>query len=362
MYPSSDLLVRVAVGLLPVVAFLAGLVLIDSYKLVRLRALLGSMAAGAVAAGVCYVVNTALLASADVGFVSYSRYVAPVIEEAAKAVYLVYLVRAARVGFLVDAAIHGFALGTGFALVENVYYLGTLSGEPAATWIVRGFGTAIMHGGTTALFGIVSKDLSQRASALRPRRFLPGFALAVVLHAAFNLLALSPVVTTLVLLAVFPLLLVLVFHQSEEHTKAWLGAGFDSDQELLRLLGSRELPHTPTGQYLQTLKTSFPGEVVVDMLCLLRLHAELAIRAKGVLMMREAGFDRPARQAATRDVEAKFAELDYLEHSLGKTGLLAVAPLLHTSSRELWQLQMLGGRRRPRSKADAALPSRPVPP
>ena len=55
------------------------------------------------------------------------------------------------------------------------------------TWIVRGFGTAIMHGGATAIFAVMSLSHARaRARARRSRAFVPGFALAVVLHSAFN--------------------------------------------------------------------------------------------------------------------------------------------------------------------------------
>jgi hypothetical protein len=78
--------------------------------------------------------------------------------------------------------------------------------------------------------------------------------------------------------------------------------------------------------------------VVADMLCYLRLHTELALRAKGVLLARENGLDVPL-DAATRE---KFAELGYLEKSVGRTGLLALHPVLRTSRRDLWQLYLLG--------------------
>jgi hypothetical protein len=74
------------------------------------------------------------------------------------------------------------------------------------------------------------------------------------------------------------------------------------------------------------------------MMCLLRLHAELAIRAKGVLMMREAGFD-VAPDPAVKD---KLEELRYLEKNIGTTGLRALNPFLRTSTRDLWQLSVLG--------------------
>ena len=73
------------------------------------------------------------------------------------------------------------------------------------------------------------------------------------------------------------------------------------------------------------------------MMCLLRLRAELAIRAKGVLMMREAGFEA----SPDPTVKGKFAELQYLEKSIGKTGLRALHPFLHASTRDLWQMTVL---------------------
>ena len=75
------------------------------------------------------------------------------------------------------------------------------------------------------------------------------------------------------------------------------------------------------------------------MICLVRLHTELAIRAKGVLMMRSAGFNPPSGP----ELPEKFAELKYLQKNIGKTGQLALAPLLHMSSRDLWQIHMLRG-------------------
>jgi hypothetical protein len=41
-------------------------------------------------------------------------------------------------------------------------------------------------------------------------------------------------------------------------------------------------------------------------------------------------------------VQAKFDELKYLEKSIGRTGRFAIMPVLRWSSRDLWQLHMLG--------------------
>jgi protease PrsW len=330
-------ILAVAVSILPVFLLLLALVLIDSYKLVALRAVLLSVAAGVVAALASYVVTVAIRPALGLEPAWYSLYAAPVVEESLKAAFFIYLLFRDRVGFVVDAAILGFGIGTGFAFLENLYYLRVIPDATVWTWIVRGFGTAIMHGGTTAILAMVSKALHDRSPAPQPWLILPGLGVAVVLHSLYNHFLLQPLLATALIVLVFPWLCIAVFQQSERQTRSWLGTGFDTDQELLRAVRAGQVAGTPVGRYLKTVQSRFPAEVIVDMMCLLRLRAELAIHAKGLLMMREAGFDAEPDAA----LKEKFEELRYLEQSIGRTGLLALRPFLHTSTRDLWQLNML---------------------
>ena len=151
-----DLIIRFAVSLVPVVLFLITLVYLDSYKLVHMRTLVMAILVGASAALICLSINNEVIHGFGVPRRMSSRYIAPVIEEALKAVYVAWLISRRRVGFPVDAAIAGFAVGTGFALIENTYYLQTLHAMGIMVWVVRGLGTAVMHGGMTAIFAIVS--------------------------------------------------------------------------------------------------------------------------------------------------------------------------------------------------------------
>jgi len=329
---------KILVSLLPVFTFLAVLIFLDSYKLVTLRAILQTILAGCLAAVVSLVVNSWLLRQSGLDIAFYSRYASPLIEELVKAIYLTYLIKAKKVGFMVDGAIYGFAVGAGFALVENIYYLQALESSNLFLWIIRGFGTAIMHGGTTAIFGILAKNLSERQASEKLHLFVPGLGIAILIHSVFNQFILPPLLTTLSLLITLPLLIVMVFARSEKSLQNWLGIGFDSDMALLEMIVSGDLADTKIGRYLQTLRTKFPGEVVADMLCFLRIYLELAVRAKGMLLMRESGF----RPEAAPDVKEKFDELNYLEKSIGPTGRLAMLPFLRQSSRDLWQLYMLG--------------------
>jgi RsiW-degrading membrane proteinase PrsW (M82 family) len=327
----------VVVGLLPVLLFLAALIYLDSYKLIRPRYVAIAIAGGCALAGLCWLVNTRIESVFSVAQQPYSRFVAPIVEETAKACLIIAFTRANRIGFLVDAAIYGFAIGTGFALVENLVYWSTLGSASWSLWLVRGFGTAIMHGGCTAIVGMAGKALVDRKALPAAGAWAAAIAVAVVIHSFFNHFFLSPVIQAAVIVLLLPPLAYWIFRGSERSLEEWLNVGFDADTELLELVLAGRVSDTPVGQYLGELKSRFPGAVVVDMLCYLRLHLELSLRAKGLLMMREAGFP----VALDVNDKAKLEELDFLERSIGPVGKLTMAPFLRTTSRDLWQIYMM---------------------
>ena len=327
----------IASALAPIVCLLALLVVMDSFKLLRWQLLAQALAAGIAAAGIALVVHAQLTATAAVPVSLVRRGIAPVVEELLKLAFIVYAIRHRRVGFPVDAAILGFAVGTGFALVENAYYLTSLKRGSAVLWLVRGFGVALLHAATTAIAAI----MAQRLAAARPGQawadFLPAALTAIVLHAVYNQFVLPPVVATLVLLAVLPPLVLLVFNRSERATREWMSDGLDLDVELLRLVLSADFGSTRLGAYLHELRSRFPGPVVADMFCLMRVELELGIRAKGMLLARDAGLDMPIDDETRRQLE----EVAYLQKSIGPTGLLALGPLQVSSGRDMWQKFLL---------------------
>ena len=322
---------------MPVLLFLLALIYLDSYKLVRRRFVAFALLTGCGLAGACWLVNMRLEPLLAIAPQAYSRYVAPFVEEIAKACAIVWLVRTNRIGFLVDAAIYGFAIGTGFAVVENIAYWYALASPSWSLWIVRGFGTAIMHGGATAIFAIVGRSLADRVGLPHGAGWAGAIAIAVGIHSFFNHFPLTPVLQTAVILLGLPPLAFFVFQRSERALEEWLNVGFDADTEVLELILAGRVSGSPVGLYLDQLKQRFRGEVVVDMLCYLRLHLELSLRAKGLLMMREAGFPVTLDTAD----RAKLEELDFLEKSIGPTGKLAMAPFLRRTSRDLWQIYMM---------------------
>ncbi|MDQ1451863.1 MAG: hypothetical protein QOK38_1729 [Acidobacteriaceae bacterium] len=330
--------VRFALALVPVLLFLAALRSLDSYKLVSPRTVLAALAAGALSALLCFAINTIVFRQFPAYQDDYARFGAPVVEEFAKAVYWIFLIATARVAFMADSAICGFAVGAGFALVENISYLHLLEGQGIAIWILRGFGTAVMHGGVAAFGATISAYLLDSRQWRGVRLFMPGVLAATVLHSLFNQSLESPVLSTFAAVTGVPLIFGFVFYFSEHSLRRWLGGNLDRDIDMLNIIGSQDFPQSRVGTYLMSLQEAFPPELRGDMLSLLQLTTELSVRAKSDLLLREAGLEVPPDP----ELESLFTELKYLERSIGPTGMLAVRPLLSQTPRDLWQMHRLG--------------------
>jgi RsiW-degrading membrane proteinase PrsW (M82 family) len=334
---SADLL-RLALALVPVLLFLAVLRALDSFKLVSSRSVFTALAAGALAAVLCFTINTFFFRQFPGHQDQYARFGAPVVEESVKAIYWIFLIATARVAFMADSAICGFAVGAGFALIENISYLHLLKGDDVAIWILRGFGTAVMHGGVAALGAIISAYLLESRQWHGLRLFVPGLLTAIALHSLFNQTVQFPVASMVAAVVGLPLIFAVVFYFSERSLRKWLGGKMDRDLDVLLMIDSQEFQQTRVGAYLMSLQEAFPPELRGDMLSLLHLTTELSMRAKGALMLREGGLEVDPDP----EVEGMFVELKYLEKSIGPTGMMAIRPMLSQTPRDLWEMHRLG--------------------
>ncbi len=326
-----------ALALLPVLAFLVALSVSDSFQLVSRRNTMVLIGVGAACAFAALAVNSVTVRVFEIDPISLRRYVAPLAEELLKGCVIAAMFYRHRIAFLVEGAVCGFAVGAGFAMIENLHYFLVLDDHHPALWVLRGFGTAVMHGGATALMAVLSRLIADRRGEIGLTAFLPGLAAATFVHSLYNHFLLSPMVSALVLLVTLPLVFVAIFRISERATRQWLGAGFDGDAELLRVLRSGKLSETRVGAYLQTLKDRFPGEVLADMLCIVRLRLELSVQAKGILLARQAGFDT----SPDEHTGARLTELRHLEETIGITAVRALEPIFGWSSRDLWQFYLV---------------------
>jgi hypothetical protein len=237
---------------------------------------------------------------------------------------------------MIDGAVIGFGVGAGFACVENAVALHLIENTNPLVWAIRGFGTAVMHGGTTCLFGILAhKSFEGRKETVFG--YVPALLPAVAAHSVFNHFFLNPVVMTVLQLFALPLFIALVFVRSERGLRNWLETGMDGDVDLLESIMRGDVSETKIGRYFHEIRDRFAPECLADMLCYMRIHLELAVQAKGALLMKGAGF----RVESDEDTRKQLQELKYLEKSIGPTGKRALAPLLPMTSRDLWQIHFI---------------------
>jgi RsiW-degrading membrane proteinase PrsW (M82 family) len=328
-----DLLIDAAISLTPVVVFLVLLLQFDSYKLVSPRETSLALTAGVVLCGVSYVVNAGLIAITRLDFLPYSHFVAPFVEEGAKGAMMVWLVARNRIGFAIDAAILGFAVGTGFSVVENLYYLSVFPDANVGTLVVRGFGTALMHGGATALFGMVSQAYIDR-DRYQLTDFIPGYGAAVLLHAIYNLLYATPLLAAVSVLLALPAVLYFIFSKSEHQVHSWLLQDYATHEQVLADIKSGAFKNGEAGRFITAMVAKLGPVAANDMFAYIRVHTELALRADQVDLARET--EKPM---AITDVDRdNFARLHALEKRIGRTAMMALRPHLHFTRKQLWEL------------------------
>jgi RsiW-degrading membrane proteinase PrsW (M82 family) len=332
-----SILINVAVALSPVAFFLYALVHLDSFKLVRFAFVLQMLVVGALLAGVSYLLNGAISSGFHIDISDYTRFVAPTVEELLKASALVVLFAINRIGFRVDAAIVGFAIGTGFSMAENAYLLHVLTQANVTVWIFRGFGTAMMHGGATAIFAVMAQTLIEKEPKLGPLDLLPGLAVAIFLHTAFNYYPHQVLLNTAASFIVLPAILLMIFAKSEEQIHTWLLSDYETHQHLLFEIESGEFVNDEAGRFITNLAQRFGDTAAADMFEYVKLHTELVLRAESIDLTQERG----GHVTLTGADDAKFDRMHALEKKIGRTALAALGPHLKFSRKELFEIHEL---------------------
>ncbi len=261
-----------------------------------------------------------------------------------KALPIIAMFAMNRLGFKLDAAIAGFAVGAGFSMVENAWYLYELPGANYSGWLVRGFGTAIMHGGATALFAAASHEMSEtqvQADAARyrfnPLLFLPGLAGAYVLHSVFNHFPDQPLLAMVLTLLLVPASLFFILSRSERATHAWIKADHDAHKKMLDDIRGGHFAESEMGQALKRISDRFKPGIAPDVLAYLETKTELVLRGEEIMLAVQEGED----VAVGAEEREKVLRLEQLERKIGRSVLAAIGPKLGFSRNDLWELEHL---------------------
>lgn len=316
------------ISILPIFLYLGILMALDSFSLVRWGRLTLAIGSG--------------IASCIVAFLlfSYTNYSecapAPILEELLKGIVICILIRRKKIAFAIDATIYGAAVGGGFALLENLLYAYYTPDMLIGTAVFRGLGTAIMHMGLTATFSLLLLMFSHRKVDTFIG-FIPAIIPSMILHFLFNRFIIEPFIMLAFDLVVFTAIFYFLFLQNQKSIYRWLDNTMESDSRLLAAMKRGEFSGTNAGQYLLTVKEQFKPEVFFDMYCYVKIFLELSLCAKRNLMLSEAGIEVPKDDLIVDNIK----EFKNLEKNIGKTGKIALAPIIKVKDVDNWMINSL---------------------
>ena len=329
-----------SLALVPVLLLTAVFIWLDAFKLVTLPETLVLLLLGGVVAAVTYPVSGVFLETMPIGFNAYSRFVAPWIEEALKAMVVITLFQFNRIGLKLDAVIMGFAVGAGFAVVENVIYLIRFHGLPSTIWMVRGLGTAIMHGTTLAVLAAIAHQLAERKLhaaardyAFNPLWFVPGFLAAVAIHTLFNQFPRDPLLAMVGTLALAPISLFAIFRFGTREAEEFLVAEEQEHRALLDTLHTGKFPDDPGWRRIADMAERAGPEGGTKIRDYVTLLTELVLIEEESLIE-----ESHTGHRLDSGIAAKFDRLAQVTGELGRTTVSALTSLLPFSRNDYWEL------------------------
>ena len=220
-------------ALLPVVLYIAAVYLLDNFALISVKRLLVLILCGMAAAGACFGL---FLVTGRILPERVSDFVNPVAEEVVKGIPLLVLARRKKIVFFIDSVICGAAVGGGFSILENLFYL--LLGEPLGmgTVLFRGLEVALIHMGCSAIVAaglmFAVRMAERRRSRLDVKRkdvVMAALLLvaAPALHVFHNSFHFNPLIQYFFVFGGMVGLLVWTYQYDGDMIHRWLDKGLD---------------------------------------------------------------------------------------------------------------------------------------
>lgn len=321
-------------ALLPVAIYIFVVYRLDNFALISIKRLLLLVLCGMAAALACFGLFQLTGAVLSEGV---SDILNPLVEEAVKAIPLLLLARRKRIAFFIDSVICGAAVGGGFSILENLFYLLLGDAMGIGTVLFRGLEVALIHMGCSAIVAaglMFAVRIGERVRAgldvKGKDRLMAAFLLSAspLLHVCHNAFHFNPLMQFVVVFGAMAGLLVWTYQYDGDMIHRWLDRGLDKQLELLHLIREGRLGETKTGTFLLSVKDAFPAEVFFDVICFVQLHVTLCVAAKSRFMLREAGLDEPLEADSARSCLEQYAEYVQLEKRLGQSAKMTIGPVV----------------------------------
>ena len=336
-------------ALLPVIIYIFMVYKIDNFSLINIKNLLFQVLCGMVAALACFglfQLTRSILSE------NQSEFFNPVLEEIIKAIPLLWLATRKKIVFFIDSVICGAAIGGGFSILENIFYLLFGHEMSLGTVLFRGLEVALIHMGCSAIIaaGLMlgvrlilrfrSKLSIKKSDVIMVISLL---VVAPVLHVCHNTFHFNPLVQFIFVIGTMGGLLVWTYFYDVEMIHSWLDTGLDKQLSLLDSIKNGRLDDTTAGYFLESVKEAFPPEDFFDIICYVQLHVELSVASRSRVMVRESGLEQdfPLTDEMKELILSQYTEYKLLEKRLGNAARMTIAPIVKYDPAEYKALEDL---------------------
>ena len=320
------------IALLPIIVYVLAVKAMDGFSMASWKRLIPGFVWGMFCCGVLFLI--ARVTKYD------NPALSTFLEEFLKCIPLVWAICRKRVAFFAETLIYGTAIGAGFAFLENIIYVALLPGFSLGDAILRGFGTAVLHMGCTALYAAsavtVSRMMAEKPFPLTLSTCCSAIVLPFAIHYVYNLFLLPEFLQLVLVIFLMTGLLLFIYDMDGRLIHKWLDSCISNDISLLASIKAGHLTETPAGEYLMEIRRRFQPLVFFDICTYLGLYLEVSIAAKSRMIMKEAGMDIPVSREVHQDNLDKLTELKALRKNIGMSGLMALRPVINEKAVDEW--------------------------
>ncbi len=183
---------RILISILPILIFLAMLVIVDVQKLIRFRILIYCFLYGIFISALSYVLGgfiyNQIILIQGLNSAYFSLLVVPIMEESLKIFLIIILIRKQVLHNPLTALFSGIAIGLGFSIVGNIFMLKSMQNIGTVFLILRGISTAFNQGLLTGITSLLIIQFSQKFGFKLLRSFVSAVLVASLLHSISNYL------------------------------------------------------------------------------------------------------------------------------------------------------------------------------
>lgn len=336
-------------AILPIVIYIFAVYKIDNFSLISIRNLFLQVLCGMIAALVCFGLFqlTGMILSER-----QSDIFNPVLEEIIKAVPLLWLATRKKIVFFIDSVICGAAVGGGFSILENIFYLLLGDEMGIGTVLFRSLEVALIHMGCSAIVAASLMLVTRLALRARSRLSIGKGNIAMtaflllappILHVCHNMFHFNPLMQFVFVFGTMGGLLVWIYFYDVEMIHSWLDTGLDKQLSLLDSIKNGRLGDTTAGYFLESVKEAFPPEDFFDIICYVQLHVELSVASRSRVMVRESGLEQdfPLTDEMKELILSQYTEYKLLEKRLGNAARMTIAPIVKYDPAEYKALEDL---------------------